>query len=193
MRMATPEPIYHTADMVRALNEANPLWTPRYETVYGELIVSPSPRPSHQVVVARLLVALTTYLAHQSVGVAMASPADISWGRDDVSVQPDVFVVPIDQARTLHATNAWPVVRHLLLAVEVLSPSSVRADRFVKRRLFQDMGVALYWIVDVDAQLVEVWTPEAHFPTVERETLTWQPAPDAAPFVHPLADLFQPL
>ena len=193
MGMATPEPVYHTADMVRALNEANPLWTPRYETVYGELVVSPSPRPSHQVVVGRLYVALTTYLARHQVGIALLSPADISWGRDDVLVQPDVFVVPNDQARTLHATNAWPVITHLLLATEVLSPSSMRTDRFIKRRLFQNMGVPLYWIVDADAQTVEVWTPDAHFPHVEREALTWQPAPDAAPFAYPLADLFQPL
>ena len=193
MGMATPEPVYHTADMVRALNEANPLWTPRYETVYGELVVSPSPRPSHQVVVGRLYVALTTYLARHQVGIALLSPADISWGRDDVLVQPDVFVVPTDQARTLHATNAWPVITHLLLATEVLSPSSMRTDRFIKRRLFQNMGVPLYWIVDADAQTVEVWTPDAHFPTVERELLTWHPAPDAAPFEYALADLFQPL
>lgn len=193
MRMSNPEPVYHSAEMVRALNEANPLWTPRYETVYGELVVSPSPRPSHQVVVGRLHVALATYLARHQVGIALLAPADISWGRDDVSVQPDVFVVPIDQARTLHATNAWPVVTHLLLAAEVLSPSSLRADRFIKRRLFQDMGVPLYWIVDADAHTVEVWTPDAHFPAVERELLTWHPAPDAPPFAYPLAELFQPL
>lgn len=193
MGMATPEPTYHTADMVRALNEANPLWTPRYETVYGELVVSPSPRPSHQVVVGRLHVALTTYLARHRVGITLLSPADISWGRDDVLVQPDLFVLPIEQARAATSANAWTRIHHLLLAVEVLSPSSVRADRFTKRTLYQKMGVPLYWIVDVDAHTVEVWTPDAHFPTIERETLTWHPAPDAEPFQYPLAELFQPL
>ena len=34
---------FHTADMVRALNEAEPQHWPRYETVHGELLVSPAP------------------------------------------------------------------------------------------------------------------------------------------------------
>ena len=49
------------------------------------------------------------------------SPADISWG-PDVLVQPDVFVVAPDEARTL----TWSRVRTLLLVAEVLSPSTAR-------------------------------------------------------------------
>ena len=69
----------------------------------------------------------------------------------------------------------------------------MRADRFTNRTLYQKMGVPLDWIVDADAHAVEIWTPDAHFPAVERGALTWQPALDAAPFEYPLADLFQPL
>lgn len=192
MGMATPEPIYHTAEMVRALIDEQRAW-PRYETIHGELLVTPAPRPWHQLVAPRLAVALSAYLADNRLGVALMSPADVSWGRDDVLVQPDVFVLPIEQARAATVADSWSPIRHLLLAVEVLSPSSVRADRFTKRTLYQKMGVPLYWIVDADAHTVEGWTPEAHFPSVERETLTWHPAPDVAPFVHALAELFQPL
>ena len=62
---------------------------------------------------------------------------------------------------------------------EILSPSSLRADRFTKRRLYQEQRVAAYWVADIDHQQVEVWTPEALFPAVERERLTWR-HPDAA-------------
>lgn len=192
MGMATPEPTYHTADMVRALIDDGRAW-PRYETIWGELHVTPAPRPWHQLAQERLRDALSTYLKRVPVGVLFAAPADISWGRDDVLVQPDLFVLPIEQARAATSANAWTRIQHLLLAVEVLSLSSVRADRFTKRTLYQKMGVPLYWIVDVDAHTVEVWTPDAHFPTIERETLTWHPVPDAEPFRYPLADLFQPL
>ncbi|WP_284349897.1 Uma2 family endonuclease [Roseisolibacter agri] len=187
--MATPEPIYHTADMVRALNEANPHWTPRYETVYGELLVTPAPRVWHEVVVLRLVTALTTFLRDDPTWVVFGSLSDLTWGLPDTLVSPDVFVV----SRAEAATDSWDRFRTVPLAVEVLSPSSLRADRFTKRRLYQDREVGLYWIVDADAHTVEVWTPDVHFPSVERETLTWQPAPDAAPFVYPLAELFQPL
>ena len=55
----------------------------------------------------------------------------------DTLVQPDLFVVPLGEARTLD----WSQMRTLLLAVEVLSPSTARADRFTKRRLYQEVGI----------------------------------------------------
>lgn len=182
MRMATP--LYYTADMVRALpDDGN-----RYETVHGELLVTPAPHLWHQEVVARLFVPLRGYLEREPVGHALASPADISWA-PDVLVQPDVFVADRDQVRTMD----WEQIRHLLLAVEVLSPSSARADRFTKRRLYQEVGIPAYWIVDPDRRLVEVWTPGARAPEVERERLRWHPAGAVTPFTLDLEELFRPL
>jgi Uma2 family endonuclease len=74
--------------------------------------------------------------------------------------------------------------------VEVLSPSTARADRFTKRRLYQAQGVGTYWIVDADAGTVEVWTPEAAFPVGERERVTWHPTGAGEPLVIELAELF---
>src|SRR5438067_13933482 len=94
--MGMAAPLYYTADMVRALpDDGN-----RYEVVYGELLVTPAPRPWHQVLVQRLIVALATYLHRDPVGLVLSAPADISWGRD-VLVQPDVFVVLPEEARSL--------------------------------------------------------------------------------------------
>jgi Uma2 family endonuclease len=177
-------PIYYTADMVRALpDDGN-----RYEVVYGELLVTPSPRPWHQVVVQRLSVALAQYLDREHVGVVFASPADISWG-PDVLVQPDVFVVPREEARAL----TWSRMQTLLLVAEVLSPSSTRADRFVKRLRYRQAGVPLYWVVDADDHSVEVWTPADDFPVVERDRLEWHPVGASQAFVLGLTDLFRPL
>ena len=191
MGMPAAGTIYYTADQVRALNEANPKHSPRYECVYGELLVSPAPRNMHQLVVSRLLVWLTNYVERVTLEARVyISPADISWGRDDVTVQPDVFVVPREMARASWRENSWTLIRHLLLAIEVLSPSTRHADRFTKRHLYQRQGVPLYWIVDPESQTAEVWTPEAHFPTIERERLVWHPEGAAEPFVCPLAELF---
>jgi Uma2 family endonuclease len=103
--------------------------------------------------------------------------------------EPDVLVAPLDHVRTLD----WSQIRHLLLAVEILGPSSLRYDRFTKRRLYQEQGVPLYWIVDGDARFVEVWRPEDRFPAVERERLVWHPAGAEVPFTVELADLFRPI
>lgn len=177
-------PTYWTAEMVRALPEDGN----RYETVYGELLVSPAPRLTHQEIVARLLVALRQYLGAVPTLHVLHSPADISWG-PDVLVQPDVFVLPMDEART----GEWAQVKRLALTIEVLSPSTARYDRFTKRRLYQDVGIPHYWIVDPRASAVEVWTPDSRSPRVETERIEWLPPGASRPFVVDLAELFRPL
>lgn len=181
--MGMAVPLFYTAEMVRALPDDGK----RYETVHGELLVSPAPRPLHQEVISRLQYALTGYLRQHPAGHLFASPADISWG-PDVLVQPDLFVVNLDQARTLD----WASMQDLLLAIEVLSPSSVRADRFTKRRLYQEVGIPCYWVVDADAQAAEVWTPDAIFPAAVTGELRWAPT-GHPPFVISLEELFRPL
>jgi Uma2 family endonuclease len=106
----------------------------RYELVDGELLVSPSPRPIHQLAV--------------SAGIP-------------------------------------------LLVVEVLSPSTARFDRVTKRRRFQRSRVPTYWIVDIDARLVEVWTPDDRSPVIAEETLHWQPDPGVPPLAIDLPGCFR--
>lgn len=180
---------FYSGDMVRALNAREPRHWPRYETVHGELLVSPAPRAWHQVIVGRLFVALTLYLEREPAGYAWSSPADVSWGLADSLVQPDVFVTPIDQVRTLE----WRQIQHLLLAAEVLSPRSVRADRFTKRRLHQERGTPLYWVIDADTRAAEVWTPQHHLPRTVRDRLVWHPAGAQKPFSIALDELFRPI
>jgi Uma2 family endonuclease len=94
MRMVAPQ--YWTADMVRALPDDGQ----RHETVFGELLVSPSPGVMHQIVHARLFSVLNDYVLREQLGVALSSPADISWKREDVLVQPDLFVAPTPELRS---------------------------------------------------------------------------------------------
>jgi Uma2 family endonuclease len=177
-------PEFWTADMVRALPDDGC----RHETVHGEKLVSPAARIWHQVVVHRLNRALDDFLRREPVGMVLDQASDISWGSDTL-VQPDIFVAPIEELATLD----WANVRGLLLVVEVLSLSSARIDRFAKRRLYQEVGIPLYWIVDADAHHVECWTPDAITPTVEHDQVVWHPAGASASCVIDLESLFKPL
>jgi Uma2 family endonuclease len=177
-------PIYHTADQVRALPEDGN----RYEVVHGEILVTPAPRLMHQEIVGRLLIALSRYLEAEPAGHALLAPADISWGPDTL-VQPDVFVVPVAQARSLD----WSRIQELLLVAEVLSPSSARADRFTKRIEYQRRRVPVYWIVDPDERRVEVWEPDDVAPRFERERLLWHPAGALRALELDLWALFRPI
>ena len=175
-------PEYFTTDMVRALpDDGN-----RYELLWGELIVTPAPRGTHQRIVLRLARLLADYCDDLGTLETLASPADISWGPDTL-VQPDLFVVPKVEA----ITGDWTRMKTLVLVTEILSPSTARRDRFEKRKLYQQQGVATLWLVDPDRRLVEVWTPDARFPVVETERASWHPIGANTPLVIEIAELLR--
>jgi len=62
---------YYTADMVRALPDDGH----RYETVHGELLVTPAPGLEHQYVVLELAARLRDYLRIHPGGQVLISPA----------------------------------------------------------------------------------------------------------------------
>ena len=168
--------------MVRALPEDGH----RYEVIAGELFVTPAPSFDHQAAVIQFLLPLVPFVRAHRLGYALASPADIEFAEEDL-VQPDIFVAPPVQGRR---PRRWSEIKQLLLAVEVLSASTARADRTVKRRLFQRVGVPQYWIVDVEARLVERWRPGDERPEILTETLEWRPDPVIEPLVIDLPRLF---
>ncbi len=182
--MGMVAPVYYTADMVGALSHDGK----RYETVHGELLGTPAPRAWHQEVLQRLNRRLVDFLAEYVVGHLFVSPADISWSHDTL-VQPDLFVVDLEEARTMD----WTQMQDLLLVVEVLSPSTARYDRFTKRRLYQEVHIPTYWIVDPDTRSVEIWTPQDELPQVERERAVWHPPGVDEPLAVELDELFRPL
>ena len=164
MGMPAEVPFY-TVEMVRAIPDDRN----RYEAVHGELLVSPAPRLGHQRVVRRLLLLFAPYVERWSLGEVLPAPYDLVHGPASI-VEPDVFVL-----RPGADADAVGQLRDLILAVEVVSPSSRRADRFTKRRLYQEAGVPGYWMVDAEAGSVEVWTPADESPRVERERVVWRP------------------
>jgi Uma2 family endonuclease len=173
-----------TAEMVRALPDDRR----RYEVLDGELHVSPSPSLPHQRVVGELFVALSRYLRETGIGDAMVSPADIEFSPRRM-LQPDVFAFPTVAGRR---PRSWRELLPLLLAVEVLSPSTARIDRQTKRRIYQGEGVPEFWVVDLDARLIERWRPADERPEVIAGILEWQPKAGIPPLRIVLTDLFNP-
>jgi len=174
-----------SASEVRQLIADNPRKTPRYELVDGELLVTPSPVPWHQRAVTELVVLLHAYLAKHRFGLVLSSPSDVELEPEFLS-QPDAFVVPIREWNRLGDDT---VIRELVLVVEVLSPSSGRHDRVRKRPKYQ-RHVSEYWIIDLDARLLERWRPGDERPEVLTARLEWSPEGATAPFTLDLAHFF---
>jgi Uma2 family endonuclease len=174
--MAMPaQPTEWTVEMVRALPDDGS----RHEVIGGELFVTPAPSWIHQRAVGELFRILMPYLEQHATGDAIIAPADVLFGPRDM-VEPDLFVVPLVGGR---APRTWEEVGRLLLAVEVLSPSTLRSDRGDKRALYQRKGVPEYWIVDLDARRFERWRPNDESPELLAAALAWQPDR----FIEPLA------
>ncbi len=173
-----------TAEMARALpDDGN-----RYEVLDGELFVTPAPSLRHQAVLANLFAALHRYVADHGLGWVWWSPADLQFSSRRL-LQPDLFVVP---DRGEGAPRTWDDVNELLLVVEALSPATARADRRIKRPIYQSQGIPEFWIVDIDARLVERWRPGYDRPEVITDVLQWQPTPGVAPLRIALDDVLGP-
>jgi Uma2 family endonuclease len=167
--MAMPATTGHrwTADEVRALPEEP---GKRFECVDGELLVSPGPRLPHQSAVVLFTRLLDEYSRAEGVGSAFNGPGELELDAYTL-VQPDVFVLPLVDGKRAQSQEG---TGHPLLFVEVLSPGTARYDRMVKRRRYQRYAVE-YWIADLDARLVERWSPETERPEIIAGELSWRP------------------
>jgi Uma2 family endonuclease len=166
MHMAHSAKVWTRAEVLALPDDGN-----RYELVDGELLVSPSPSAPHQRAVTEMFRLVDPYVRAHRLGHVCISPADLDL-RSSQLVQPDLFV---GGAPGSPPPLEWDEFGIPILVVEVLSPSTARNDRVTKRRRHQRSGVEQYWIVDLDARLVEVWTPDAHQPTIVDARLRWQP------------------
>lgn len=181
--VATPPvfvaPRYTIADL-----EALPDSGVRYELLGGALLVTPSPAPLHQLVATEIIAAL-----HAAAGAGgklrVVAPGAVERS-DDTQLQPDVMVYEAPPG-----AHRWTDVRRVLLAVEILSPSTRRQDIDVKRPAYQALGVEETWLVDPVARTVEVWPRTATAPVVVTERLVWRRPELAAPLELDLADLFR--
>jgi len=158
----------------------------RYELLDGELLVSPSPGYQHQFSLLALYDRVNPYVRDHQLGCTLVAPADLDL-RSGQLLQPDLFVLPLIEGRRPSQGSEAGIP---LLVAEILSPSTALFDRNKKRRRYQQSRVADYWIVDVDARLVERWSPDDLRPEILTEQLEWRPRPELPPLVIDLAAYF---
>jgi Uma2 family endonuclease len=151
----------------------------RYEIVDGELLVSPSPSRRHQLALGELFRLVGDYVRQHHIGHTFFAPLDVRFSRHRAT-QPDLFVeAPALEARREDRVDPGA----LLLAAEISSPTTARFDRKTKRPMYQDERVPEYWIVDLDARIVERWRPDDDRAEVLLERLEWQPRESVPPLV----------
>jgi Uma2 family endonuclease len=161
-----------TVEMLNALpDDGN-----RYEVIDGELLVTPSPSYLHQDAAIRLYLLLRPYVERIGGLWLCLAPAAVTFSPRR-EVQPDLFALPLLHGRR---PTRFADVGELVLAVEVISPSTIRTDRSKKRLLYQSERVPEYWVVDPEQECIERWRPGDQECDVLRESMTWQPLADQA-------------
>lgn len=172
MFMAATRKHHWTTEDVALLVDQREGYSPRYELVDGELLVTPGPSGRHQRIALELAVLLRHYVQRQSLGEVRLGPGEIALESEN-RFEPDIFVAPALNGRRAPASEP---VTHPILICEVLSPGSARHDRITKRRAFQRREVPEYWVVDGSAEAIEVWRPGDERAMLVDDVLTWQPA-----------------
>jgi Uma2 family endonuclease len=114
------------------------------ELIYGEIVLSPQPKPLHQEVVLNALLLLRQALANQDFVVQTNS--NIDFGAEFSMPAPDVFVVAKSEWKRARDEDDYLQAAPVLL-VEVLSPANTKAAVEKKVGLYLNNGVKEVWLI----------------------------------------------
>lgn len=114
------------------------------EWVAGEVTVSMPPSGLHQEVIAFLFIVLRVYARFFDLGIVRQAPFEVRLA-DGSSREPDLFfLAKANRERLTPQRLLGPAD----IAVEVVSPDSVRRDRLEKFAAYALAGIPEYWLLD---------------------------------------------
>jgi len=130
----------------------------RHEIIEGEHYVSPSPSARHQRILLKLSHLMQGHLEAHPFGEVFFAPFDVLLSEFNVLV-PDLIYLSNERSHLLTSKNLQGAPD---LTVEILSPSSRSRDTRLKRDVYERTGVAEYWVVDPDRDVVDVYRRAAN-------------------------------
>lgn len=156
----------------------------RHEIIDGEHHMSPAPSYNHQTVSRWIQYQLMRQIEEPGRGVVIDAPVDVELNEINI-VQPDIVVVAQSRREVVSPAR---IVGLPDLIVEILSPSNPRQDTELKLRLYEQVGVPEYWIVDGEAKRLFRYRlagaayepPTTHESSIEYERLEMKATVDLA-------------
>ena len=128
----------------------------KVEFINGEVVVQSPAKLRHNIVSQNLFTMLNIYARQHNLGLVGHEKWLITLTRNDY--KPDIVYFGPDKAQTFPPDQMkFPAPD---LVVEVLSPSTEATDRGVKFVDYAAHGVAEYWIIDPDDEMVEQYVLE---------------------------------
>ena len=132
----------------------------RWEIIGGVPYMQSAPTPIHQEILMELSKQIAVYLTGKTCKICPTPfcvrlpQGGYEENEKDVKniVEPDISIIcdksKIDDKGCYGAPD---------MIIEIISPSSIKRDRFIKFNLYEKAGVKEYWIVEPDQKLVSVF------------------------------------
>lgn len=145
---AIPKLTYADLDLIPKEREGD-----RQELFDGELVVTPSPIPAHQLVTGNLLRGVGGHVVGNDLGRVYVAPIDVKFAPGSVAVPDLVFV----RRERLEIVGAKAILGAPDLIIEVLSPSTKRRDLGRKKAMYERFGVPEYWVTSIDRRTITLF------------------------------------
>lgn len=124
-----------------------------YQLIGGELVMTPSPTPYHQMVSMKLELKMASFVLEKDLGIVLYAPLDVYLDETE-TYQPDIIFISKERLSIIEEKriNGAPD-----LVAEILSPSTGYYDLRSKYKVYEKKGVREYWIVDPQHKSVQVF------------------------------------
>jgi Uma2 family endonuclease len=122
------------------------------ELSHGEVFIMPPPSFTHQKVLDNLYSALKAFVNQNNLGVTAFAPLAVRLWPGKIR-EPDILFYRQAHSERIGELISGPPD----LVVEVLSPGTRKTDRHDKFYEYAQANIAEYWIVDPEAESVEVF------------------------------------
>jgi Uma2 family endonuclease len=132
----------------------------RCEIIDGVIVAMSAPSRAHQFAVGEIFGEMRNFFKGRKCTPYVA-PVDVRLfpkGLDDTVVQPDIVVI-CDPKKFSDGKSCQGAPD---LIVEVISKTTLKQDRLVKFRKYEQAGVLEYWLVDPTNYVVEIFVLEAN-------------------------------
>jgi len=135
----------------------------RYELDRGELIVTPSPVPMHNIICGELYTRLSAWAKENNLGQVLYE-VDVKLGEDTVR-RPDLMYIVRERIKDIDLDQVpLPIAPDLV--IEVVSKNDQADDLMLKVRQYLQAGVRAVWVLYRKTREAYRYTPEALQPNV---------------------------
>lgn len=116
-----------------------------FQLINGDLIMSPSPTPYHQILLGRIFKVIDAFLEKNTLGgLCLFAPMDVQLDEENI-FQPDLLYISEERKSELVRDR---IAGAPDLIIEILSPSTAYYDLKQKKDYYERYGVKEYLIID---------------------------------------------